>query len=77
MLRARRQAIIPATGKSIFLKQWPTHIKDDEVRSIGLTELSRSDTINLIADAIDAGLEFTIGPHPSDKEQIELRIWKS
>ncbi len=66
-----------ATGNSIFHNQWRTHIKDGEVHSIDLTELSRSDTINLIADAIYAGLEFKIGPHPSDKEKIELRIWKS
>ena len=56
---------------------WPVRVKAGEVRSIDLTELSGSDTINLIADAIDAGLEFKIGPHLSDKEQIELRIWKS
>ncbi len=55
---------------------WPVRVKAGETRLIDLTELSRGDVVNLLADAIYAGLEFTIGPHPSDKEQIELRIWK-
>ena len=58
-------------------RNWPVRVKAGEVRSIDLTELSRSDTINLIADAIDAGLEFKITAHPTNREQIELRIWKA
>lgn len=58
------------------MNPWPKRMKACETRSINLTELSRSDTINLIADAIDAGLEFKIAAHPTNREQIELRIWK-
>ena len=59
------------------MNPWPKCMKAGETRLIDLTELSRGDVVNLLADAIYAGLEFTIRPHPSDKEQIELRIWKS
>ena len=58
------------------MNPWPKRMKAGETRSINLTELSRSDTINLIADAIEAELQFKITAHPTDREQIELRMWK-
>ena len=59
-----------------LIRNWPVRMKAGQTRSIDLTELSRSDTINLIADAVCAGLEFRIAAHPTDREQIELRMWK-
>lgn len=38
--------------------------------------LDRSTTIALVGDACEEGLRFQILPHPDNREQIQILIWK-
>ncbi len=38
--------------------------------------LDKSAAIGLVADAVDCNFRFTILPHPSDREQIQILCWR-
>ena len=38
--------------------------------------LQRSATVDLIADACEFNFSFTVYPHPSDREQVQVLCWR-
>lgn len=38
--------------------------------------LQRSATIDLVADACEFNFSFTVYPHPSDREQVQVLCWR-
>ena len=64
-----------------FSESWAKNLQGLEIDgesflTADLYGLDKSAAIGLIADAVDCSFRFTILPHPSDHEQIQVLCWR-
>ncbi len=64
-----------------FSEKWANHlqglsINGEEFLTADLFGLQRSATVDLLADACEFNFSFTVYPHPSDREQVQVLCWR-